>query len=108
MGLAGSLSHRVTVEAPLGVLSDTDAVNIATSLPVAVVVVPLQFQAKESLAAGGLHTQTLYTVTCRYREDMQASFVLREECCTHRVFQILAIIPSDRRETLDMTCVTNG
>lgn len=108
MGLAGSLFHRVTVEAPIGVLSDTDPVNVDTSLPMAIAVLAPQFQPRESLALGGLQTQTIYTVTCRYRDDIRASYVLKEECCTKRVFQILAVVPSDKRESLDMTCVTNG
>lgn len=102
------MRHVVTIQAPLGVLSDTVAVDVETSVPMAFVVVPLQFQPRESLAVGGLQTQTLYTATCRYREDVKPAYVLREECCTQRVFQILAIIPGDRRDSLDMTCVTNG
>lgn len=104
----GSLSHRVTIEAPIGVLDETVPVNVETSVPMAIAVLPAQFQARENLALGGLQTQTIYTVTARYREDMKPAYVLREECCTQRLFQILAIIPGDRRDVLDMTCVTNG
>jgi len=105
---AGELRHRMTIQAPIGVLSETDAVNIDTGVPMKIDVLPLPFQGRERLAAGGVQAQTIYTVTCRYREDIRQSCVLNEECCTHRVFQILAIIPSDRRDALDMTCVTNG
>lgn len=105
---AGQLRHVVTIQAPLGVLSDSGPVDIQTSVPAAVVVLPPQFQPREALALGGLQNQTIYTLTCRYREDVRPAYVLREECCTRRVFQILAIIPSDMRDWLDMTCVTNG
>lgn len=105
---AGNLRHAMTIQAPIGVLSDTDAVDIDTSVPTAVAVLPLQFQPKENLSLGGLNSQTFYTLTCRYREDVKPAYVLKEECCTQRTFQIVAIIPGDRRDWLDMTCVTNG
>ena len=104
----GDLRHAVTIQAPIGVLSDTDPVNIQTNVPMAVTVLPLAFQPREGLALGGLQTQTIYTLTCRYREDVRPAYVLKEECCTQRVFQILSIIPGDRRDWLDMTCVTNS
>jgi hypothetical protein len=105
---AGELRHQVTIEAPIGVMSETAAVEVETLVPMKIDVLPLAFQQRESLNLGGPNTQTLYTVTCRYRTDMRPSFLLRETCCTQRVFQILALIPSDRRDVLDMTCVTNG
>jgi head-tail adaptor len=105
---AGELRHRVTVTAPVGVLDEAIEVDIATSVPAKIEVVPLAFQQRENLQTGGLRTQTLYSVTMRYRTDMRADFVLREACCTERLFQILAIIPSDRRDAIEMTCVTNG
>lgn len=92
----------------MGVLDESVAVNVATSVPMSVAALPPAFQPRESLAGGGLQTQTVYTLGCRYREDIRASFVLREECCTRRVFQILSVIPGDRRDGLEMTCVTNG
>jgi head-tail joining protein len=104
----GSLRHTMTIQAPLGVLSETLPVDVDTSVPMAIAVLPLQFQARERLDAGGLQTQTLYTVTCRYREDVRPAYVLLEQCCTLRRFQILSIIPGDRRDVLDMTCVTAG
>ena len=105
---AGDLSHQVSISAPGGVLHETDAVEIEDDVPMAITVLPLQFQERERLGQGGLQTQTIYTVSCRYREDMEPSFVLTEQCCTQRVFQILAITPSDRRDALDMTCTTRG
>jgi hypothetical protein len=105
---AGELRHTVAIVAPIGVLDDTVPVNIATSVPAKIEVVPLAFQQRESLQTGGLRTQTLYSVTLRYRTDMKASFILKEACCTERTFQILAVIPSDRRDAVEMTCVTNG
>jgi hypothetical protein len=104
----GSLRHVVTIQAPIGVLSETVPVDVASSVPMALIVLPLAFQARETLALGGVQSQTIYTATCRYREDIRPAYVLREECCTHRVFQILAVIPGDKRDSLDMTCVTNG
>jgi hypothetical protein len=104
----GNLRHQVTIQAPVGVLDETLAVNVEEAVPMALTVLPLAFQAKEFLAAGGLQTGTIYTAQCRYRTDIRPAYVLRELCCTQRVFQILAIIPGDQRDVLDMTCVTNG
>lgn len=113
----GALRHHVTIEAPIGTLTnesplaalnETQAVSVATGVPAKIEVVPLQFQHRESIAGGGLRTETIYTVTVRYREDLRASYQLLEQCCTQRRFQILAIIPSDRKDATDMTCVTNG
>lgn len=98
----------MTIEAPIGVLDESLAVNVEQSVPMALTVLPLAFQPRENLAVGGLQTATLYTAQCRYRTDIRPNFVLRELCCTQRVFQILAIIPGDQRDVLDMTCVTNG
>ena len=105
---SGDLAHFVTIRAPIGVLSETDPVDVETRVPFAIDVVPLAFQQRERLDLGGLQTQTLYTLTCRYRTDLRPDFVLVEECCTARTFQILAIIPATRRDVLGMTCVTNG
>jgi hypothetical protein len=105
---AGELRHTVSITAPIGVLDEAVAVDVATSVPAKIEVVPLAFQRRENLQTGGLRTETLYSVTMRYRTDMEASYVLREACCTERLFQILAIIPSDRRDAIEMTCVTNG
>lgn len=104
----GNLRHRVTIEAPAGVLHETDPVEVQSSVPMAITVLPLAFQPRELLAHGGLQTSTLYTLQCRYRTDVRPAYTLRELCCTQRVFQILAIIPGNLRDTLDMTCVTNG
>lgn len=105
---AGELRHSVTIQAPIGVLDEVAAVDVDTSVPAKIEVVPLAFQQRENLQTGGLRTQTLYNVTLRYRTDLRASFVLLEACCTQRTLQIIAIIPSDRRDRLDLTCVTNG
>ena len=105
---AGSLKHIVDVQAPIGVLDEANAVTVAEGVRAAIDVLPLAFQQREQIQVGGLRTQTLYTVTCRYRTDLRPDLVLLEQCCTRRTFQILAIIPSDQRESIDMTCVTNG
>lgn len=105
---AGELRHPMTIEAPIGVLSESEAVTVDTDVMMKVEVLPPAFQPREGLSLGGLNTQTFYTVTCRYRTDLRASLVLREACCTQRVFQVLTIVPGDRRESIAMTCVTNG
>lgn len=104
----GELRHRVTIRAPIGVLDETLPVDIEASVPTKIDVVPLAFQQRETLQTGGLRTQTLYNVLMRYRTDLKASYVLVESCCTARTFQILAIIPGDRRDVVEMTCVTAG
>lgn len=103
----GELKHSMTLHAPAGTDAVT-AVDVDTNVPIKITVVPLQFQRQERLDLGGPQTQTLYTLACRYREDVKAAYVWVEQCCTQRTFQILAIIPSDRKDALDMTCVTNG
>lgn len=104
----GQLRHTVTIQAPIGVLDEALPVDVATTVPAKIEALPPGFQQRENLQTGGLRTQTIYTVTMRYREDLRASYVLVEQCCTQRTFQILAIIPRDRRDGVDMTCVTNG
>ncbi len=94
--------------APVGVLDEMLPVTVDTSIPMKITVLPPAFQARESLNLGGLQTQTIYTLSCRYRTDIKPSFVLTEECCTERTFQILSIVPSDRMDDVDMTCVTSG
>jgi len=104
----GELRHTVTVVAPIGVLDESESVTVDSDVPTRIEALPAQFQQREILATGGLRTQTLYTVGMRYRTDLRASYVLQENCCTQRLFQILAVVPSDRRDSIEMTCVTNG
>lgn len=104
---SGQLSHTLTIEAPAGTLAVL-ASDVATRVPAAITVVPPQFQSREGLQLGGVQSQTVYTVSLRWRTDVQPSYVLIEDCCTLRRFQILNIVPSDRRDALDMTCVTSG
>lgn len=105
---AGTLRHRVTIRAPIGVLHETEPVDVATSVPMQIDVAPASNQSRERLDLGGLQTQTIYSVICRYREDVRPAYVLVETCCTRRTFQILAVIPSDRLDSTEMTCVTAG
>jgi head-tail adaptor len=108
---AGSLRHRVTLHAPAGTRGTGDpatASNLATGIPVKIESVPLQFQQQERIAAGGINSQTLYTITMRYRSDVAKDLVLVEECCTERTFQIVSMIPSDKLDWLDLTCVVAG
>lgn len=105
---AGELTHRVTVTAPVGVLDESAAVDIDADVPMRINVLPPAFQANESLSVGGLRTQTKYNLTTWYREDIRPDYVLQEECCTRRTFQIVAVIPGDMRDMLEMTCLTNG
>lgn len=105
---AGDRKHEITIQAPIGVLDESAAVTVEEGVRMAITVLPLPFQQREQLRIGGVGSQTLYTVTCTYRTDVQPSYVLLEQCCTQRTFQIVAIIPSDRRDVLAMTCVTNG
>lgn len=104
---ASDLRHYVTVTAPAGTVSE-DVQDVETRVPASISVVPPNFQSRESFQAGGLQSQTVYTVTLRYRTDLRPDYVIREECCTERRFQILAIVPSDRKDAIDMTCVTAG
>jgi head-tail adaptor len=104
---AGELSHRITIEAPAETLAPT-ATTLETSVPAAITVLSPQFQAREAYAHGGLTGQLFYMVSVRYRTDLKSSYVFQEECCTQRRFQIQSVIPSDRRDAIDMMCVTAG
>jgi hypothetical protein len=105
--VAGDLRHTVMIVAPAGVLAATES-EVDSGVPTSIVVAPNLFQRTESLAVGGLQAQTVYTVSVRYRTDLSPAYTLVEECCTQRRFQIVAIVPSDRRDAVDMTCVTAG
>lgn len=105
---AGEMTHRVDVVAPVGVLDEVNPVDVVTDMPVRIDTLPPAFQPAESFSAGGLNTHVKYNVATHYRTDMRLSYVLQERCCTERTFQIVAIIPGDRRDMLEMTCVTNG
>ena len=102
---SGSMQHRLTIYAPAETYGDGTAQNFKTGIPARIEAVPLQFQQQERLAAGGLNRQTLYNVFIRYIEGIQADFELHEECHTQRVFQIVAMIPSDKLDWLDITCI---
>jgi hypothetical protein len=105
---AGDLRHEVTMRAPIGVLHETEPVDVDPLVYMQIEALPLAFQQREQLAVGGLNTSTIYTLTCRYRTDVRPAYVFVERCCTQRTFQILAIIPRARRDALDLTCVTAG
>lgn len=105
---AGEMRHRVTIYAPAGT---SDALSgspgeLATGLPAKILALPLQFQQQERLAVGGVRGQTVYNVWIRYRDDLQADFQLQEECCSERVFNIVAMIHDDKRQDWELTCVT--
>lgn len=104
---AGELSHRIGIVAPAGTRAVTEQ-DVAIGEAAAISVLPPQFQARESLQAGGLQTATQHMVSVRYRDDLLPSDVIVEECCTQRRFQILSIVPSDRRDAIDMMCVMAG
>jgi head-tail adaptor len=103
----GGMKHRVRITAPANVLAPTPVV-VDQNVPAAIVVVPLNFQAYERMQASGLQASTTYTVKLRYRTDLTEAMHLDELCCTQRHFQILAIVPTDRRDGLELQCVTQG
>jgi Phage head-tail joining protein len=104
---SSELKHLVTIDAPAGTLAETQT-TLATRVPAAITVISPQFQAREAMAHGGLMAQLFYMVSLRYRTDVHPSLVLVEECCTQRRFQIQSVIPSDRRDAIDMMCVTSS
>lgn len=101
------MSHTLTIVAPAGTAAAADS-EIEAGVPAAITAVPVAFQSKEGLAAGGVQSSTVYVVSVRYRTDISPAYRLDEECCTRRRFNIVAIVPSDRRDAVDMTCVTAG
>lgn len=104
---AGDRSHLLTIQAPAGTIAALES-EIEEHVPAAITVTPIEFQRPEALGGGGLQAQTSYTVNVGYRTDLRPDFVLVEECCTERRFQIVAIIPTDRRDAIEMRCVTAG
>lgn len=107
---AGEMRHRLTLYAPEGTRGGgVDEIGspdeLATGIPAKIEAMPLQFQQQERLAVGGPNRQTLYNITMRYRDDVAADLQLIEECCTERTFNILSIIPSDKMDWLELTCV---
>ena len=104
---AGDRSHSVDILAPAGTLA-VDETEVETRVPAAIDAWPITAQSRESLAIGGLQSQTMYTVNISYRTDVLLSHVLAERCCTERRFQIVSVVPTKRRDALDLTCVTNG
>ena len=105
---AGEMRHRLTIYAPDGT---SDALSgspgeIATGVPAKIAVLPLQFQQAERLAVGGVRGQTVYNVFIRYRSYLQADFQLQEECCSERVFNIVAMIHDEHMTNWELTCVT--
>lgn len=105
---AGDLRHTVTVEAPVGVLHESEAVEIAARVPMKIEPLAPPFQTIEYQALGGLQSATRYIASSRYRTDISTAYVLKEQCCTRRTFQIVAIVPNAKTDALDMTCVTTN
>jgi hypothetical protein len=105
--------HTVTILAPPGVLNPDLEVEVATNVPASIRVLE---GPPEALTQGGVSSQTYYHVALRPRYTGIAAkpilptsdMVLHEECHTQRAFQILAVVPSDLGDALDLRCVTTG
>lgn len=102
---SGELRHWMNIEAPIGVLHESEPVSIATAVPMSV---DEETPVLEQQALGGLRTETHYKLRSRYRTDVKASYVLLEQCCTQRRFEVLAVVPGERRDEMRFRCVTNG
>lgn len=103
----GDRSHQVTIIAPAGTLLDSDS-EVEARVPAAIEAWPIAFQRPENLQGGGVQSSTRYTVNIGYRTDVVQAYQILEQCCTQRRFQIEAIVPTQRRDGLNMTCVTAG
>ena len=103
----GDRSHLVDIVAPAGTLAESES-ELETRVPAAIAPWPISAQPRESLSMGGVQNQTNYTVNIGYRTDVLPQFALVERCCTERRFQIVAIVPTEYRDGLNLTCVTNG
>ena len=102
---AGELRHRLTLYAPEGTRDEGSPADLATGIPAKIAALAPQFQQRERLEAGGVVGQTLYAITLRYRDDVASDLRLLEECCTERIFHILNIVPSEKMDWLELTCV---
>ena len=100
---AGELHHRLTLHAPEGRYAAGSPQTIATGIRARITA--LTIQQRERIGLGGLSGQTVYIITIRYRQDLDTDFELHEVSCTHRVFRIVAMIPTDRREGWEITAV---
>jgi len=107
---AGDYRHRLTIRAPKGVLDESAAVDVATMVRARIIELELPFQEREHLGLGGLLTAVTYAIHVRYRTDIRPSYILVEgPCCPlPRTFQVVTIVPTDRRTEIKLTCVTEG
>ncbi len=105
---AGDRSHLVNILAPAGTLLANEEALVDTNVAASIVPWPISSQRGESCGGGGIQNQTVYTVNIGYRTDVPSSYVLQELCCTERRFQVMAVVPSDKRDSLDLTSVTAG
>src|SRR5688572_12053857 len=105
---SGKMRHFLTLHAPQGTRGTGSPEDLLTGIHASIDAVPLQFQQQERLAAGGLKGQTLYTIVIRYHEDVAGDLELLEECCTERTFRIVSMIPDDKLQFLELTCVEGG
>jgi head-tail adaptor len=110
MTRAGEYRHLVTIRAPAGVLHESETVDVATDVHARIIPLELPFQEREHLGLGGLLTAVTYAVHVRYRTDIKPAYVLVEGACCEmpRTFQVVTIVPTDRRDELKLTCVTEG
>lgn len=102
---SGKKRCRLTLHAPEGTYGDGTERDVRRSISAVVEKVPLQFQRQESLVLGGQNVQTLYLVVIEYLPEVTHRLQLVEECCTHRVFEILQIVPDTTMRELELTCV---
>lgn len=100
---AGDLNHYVTITAPAGTVAVGET-TVATGVPMEISAIDLS-QQKEYLALGGLQGAAAYRVRCRFRSDIRLDSVLTEQCHSHRVLQILSMVPTDLEEGLVLLCV---
>ena len=103
---SGELSHRVDIEAPAGTLAE-EMTLIASNVAAGIYNVSPLFQAKESIAAGGIKVPSYANVSMWYREDVRTSYVLVEKCHTRRRLQIQNLTPSNLGDAIDMVCVSS-
>lgn len=102
---SGEMRHRLTLYAPEGTRGAGSPDELETGIPAKIEALPPQFQQRERIAAGGQRADTLYNITIRYNEDVREDLELHEECCMEREFRILNIVPDDKLQWQEITCV---
>ena len=99
--LAGKLRYPVSIEKPVDV-RDKLGGFIRTWVEVSREWVDIEgISGSEFVAAQALQAQTIYKINLRFRDELEASWRIREGV---KLYEITAILPDSRRRRLELMC----